>query len=50
MISQTFYEDFMTYHRHFTAKKHWPRWFRAKNRCAYCMYQVWSKSIEGCWF
>jgi len=26
----------MTYHRHFTAKKHRPRWFRAKNHCAYC--------------
>jgi hypothetical protein len=25
VISPTFYGDFMTYHRHFTAKKHRPR-------------------------
>ena len=25
VISPTFYGDFMTYHRHFTAKKHQPR-------------------------
>jgi hypothetical protein len=31
-VSPTFYGDFMTYHRHFTAKKHRPRWFLAKTR------------------
>jgi len=38
MITPTFYGDFMTYHRHFAAKKHRPRWFRAKNLCAYCVF------------
>jgi len=37
MISPTFYGDFMTYHRHFTVKKHWPRWFLAKTCCACCI-------------
>jgi hypothetical protein len=36
-VSATFYENFMTYHCHFTAKKHRPSWFRAKSRCAYCI-------------
>jgi hypothetical protein len=36
-VSPTFYSDFMTYHRHFTAKKHRPRWFLAKTRCACCI-------------
>jgi transposase len=27
----------MTYQRHFTAKKHWPRWFLAKPHCACCI-------------
>ena len=35
-VSPTFYGDFMTYHRHFTAKKHRPRWFLAKACCACC--------------
>ena len=35
-IFSTFYEDFMTYPCNFTAKKHWPRWFLAKTRCACC--------------
>jgi len=33
VISPTFYGDLMTYHCHFTTKKHRPRWFRAKNLC-----------------
>ena len=32
-VSPTFYGDFMTYHCHFTAKKHRPRWFCTKNLC-----------------
>ena len=36
-VSPWFHRDFMTYHRHFTTKKHRPRWFRAKNLCAYCI-------------
>lgn len=35
-VSPTFYGDFMTYHRHFTAKKHRPWWFLATTRCACC--------------
>jgi hypothetical protein len=34
-VSPWFHRDFMTYHCHFTAKKHQPSWFRAKSRCAY---------------
>jgi hypothetical protein len=41
-VSPTFYGDFMTYHRHFTAKKHRPRWFLAKTCCACC---IWAASI-----
>jgi hypothetical protein len=37
VISPTFYKNFMTYYHHFTAKKHRPRSFRAKNLCAYCI-------------
>jgi hypothetical protein len=44
-VSPTFYGDFMTYHRHFTTKKHRPRWFRAKNCCAYCNW-LFGNSIE----
>jgi len=47
-ISSTFYGDFMTYHRHFTAKKHRPRWFCAKNLCAYCIIiKVWWLLMKG---
>ena len=38
VISPTFYRDFMTCHCHFTAKKHWPRWFPAKNLCILFFY------------
>jgi hypothetical protein len=31
------------YHRHFTAKKHRPRCFLAKTRCACCRYHIWQK-------
>jgi hypothetical protein len=37
ILNKTFYGDFMTYHWHFTAKKHRPRWFLAKTRCACCI-------------
>jgi hypothetical protein len=41
-----FHGDFMTYHGHFTVKKHWPRWFLAKTRCACCIqihWDLWTK-------
>jgi hypothetical protein len=34
-VSPWFHPHFMTYHRHFTAKKLRPSWFRAKSRCAH---------------
>jgi hypothetical protein len=42
------------YHRHFTAKKHRPRWFLAKTRCACCilywltllLFAVWNSELK----
>jgi hypothetical protein len=59
-FSQWFHRHFMTYHRHFTTKKHRPRWFLAKMRCACCMFNNviwwkpswisdWHKSIHFLW-
>ena len=51
-VSPTFYGDFMTYHRHFTAKKHRPWWFLAKTRCACCTStrkSLWSYCLFNCW-
>jgi hypothetical protein len=55
-VSPTFYGDFMTYHRHFTAKKHRPWWFLAKTRCACCIIlwrvqkTLWNSKIWKLWW
>ena len=36
-VSAWFHRHFTEILWHFTAKKHWPSWFRAKSRCAYCI-------------
>ena len=40
-VSPTFYGDFMTYHCHFNAKKHRPKWFRVKNLCIMYIRTSW---------
>ena len=48
-VSPWFHRHFMTYHRHFTTKKPWPSWFRAKSRCAYCISSTLSVLFMEIW-